>query len=100
MKTCLECGKEHRGRDYRSTFCAGTCRRVFNNRRATRGAALYDLTMIAEYSSEAAVQAVALERTKKLLAHWKKEDGARRRWKPTRVTFEDLSYLMGEKVGS
>lgn len=46
MTACSECGKEFRRRQYNAEFCGGTCRRVFNNRRAVRGAALYDLLML------------------------------------------------------
>lgn len=45
-KTCLECKGGFTSRQYTSEFCCGACRRTFNNRRARRGAVLYDLLMI------------------------------------------------------
>ena len=45
-KHCKECGKQFTPRQYNGEFCCTECRRDFNNRRATRGAMLYDLMMI------------------------------------------------------
>lgn len=43
--TCSECGNPFRSRQPTATFCGTHCRKAFNNRRATRGAMLYDLFM-------------------------------------------------------
>lgn len=45
-RKCVECRSEFRARQYNADFCCTKCRKDFNNRRATRGAALYDLLMI------------------------------------------------------
>lgn len=45
-RTCLECKGSFTSRQFTSDFCCAACRRTFNNRRAQRGAALYDLLMI------------------------------------------------------
>lgn len=45
-RTCLECKGTFTSRQFTADFCRATCRRAFNNRRAQRGAALYDLLMI------------------------------------------------------
>jgi hypothetical protein len=49
-KTCPECMKPV-GDDVRdlAVFCSAPCRHAFNNRRATRGAQLYDLWMAHRY---------------------------------------------------
>lgn len=46
-KVCLECGAEIQSQ--RATFCSVACRKEFNNRRAQRGAELYDLWMANNY---------------------------------------------------
>lgn len=74
MPACAECAKEFRRRAYNAEFCGGTCRRVFNNRRALRGALLYDLTMLAEMASNEAVRDDANRRREFLLKAWRKED--------------------------
>jgi hypothetical protein len=42
---CSECGNAFAGQRYTREFCSGSCRRAFNNRRAARGAAIYDVAM-------------------------------------------------------
>lgn len=51
--TCLECHGSYTSRQFSSDFCCTACRRTFNNRRAQRGAALYDLIMIEATDPEA-----------------------------------------------
>jgi len=68
---CAECDKPFKGRSYVSEFCSTPCRMKFNNRRATRGALLYDLVMrggVKPFDTRVA----------KLFAHWTKEDNGRR----------------------
>jgi hypothetical protein len=46
MRKCLECGGEVKAEARREAeFCCDPCRKAFNNRRALRGAELYDLFM-------------------------------------------------------
>lgn len=47
-RECLECGKIFEPRQHNADFCGSVCRKKFNNRRATRGAVLYDLAMVQE----------------------------------------------------
>lgn len=73
--TCKECGEGFTSRQYNADFCGGACRRVFNNRRATRGATLYDLTMLAAAENvEASTKAELLYRATTLVARWHIED--------------------------
>lgn len=50
---CPECGgplpPRAAGRGRKADFCSAGCRKAFNNRRATRGAVLYDLFMAARF---------------------------------------------------
>lgn len=74
-RECKECGKGFQTRQYNADFCGTTCRRVFNNRRATRGATLYDLVMLADAeTTKPSTQAEFKERAATLVAMWKKED--------------------------
>ena len=43
--TCRECGAPLQARRATREFCGASCRRRFNNRRALRGADLYDVVM-------------------------------------------------------
>ena len=45
MKTCNECNQEFESKVAAATFCSTPCRKAFNNRRATRGAVMYDMIM-------------------------------------------------------
>lgn len=74
-RECKECGKGFQTRQYNADFCGAACRRVFNNRRATRGATLYDLVMLADAeTTKPSTQAEFKERAATLVAMWKKED--------------------------
>lgn len=42
---CKECGKPFTAKVRSAVFCSGPCRRTHGNRRAMRGAELYDLVM-------------------------------------------------------
>lgn len=44
-RVCSECGSTFEAKRAHGEFCATECRKVYNNRRATRGAELYDLVM-------------------------------------------------------
>lgn len=99
MASCLECGKDFRRRGHNGTFCGGVCRRVFNNRRALRGALIYDLTMIANYHDDAEWRKRARDRIQAVLTGWREEDGLRRRYKPAYLAFDDTARFMAVKVG-
>jgi hypothetical protein len=42
---CAECGSEFGSDRAHAEFCGTSCRKTYNNRRAVRGAELYDLMM-------------------------------------------------------
>jgi hypothetical protein len=52
---CRECGRELHAS--RAAFCETACRRAFNNRKASRGAQLYDLIMALRLDRNAAAEA-------------------------------------------
>lgn len=55
--TCKECGNSLASVKVGATFCCTECRKAFNNRRAQRGAELYDLFMAMRYDRSEASKA-------------------------------------------
>lgn len=89
---CSECGKEFRKKAYNSEFCGGACRRVFNNRRAVRGAILYDLTMLDIKGKHENVRA----RIEALITEWLSADakaGRARTWQHPNGVLSATHYL-------
>ena len=101
-KSCRECGQMiPAGKKGTAEFCQPECRHKFNNRRAVRGAELYDLFMALRYDRArskllgvwAFVCALALtfreedERVRKGFVSWYEPDlvMARRPWMRARV---------------
>jgi hypothetical protein len=48
-RCCQECGTPLTDRDPRAVMCSANCRKIWHNRRMTRGAELYDLFMAMRY---------------------------------------------------
>lgn len=87
--TCAECGKSFEARAYGSSFCGTPCKRAFNNRRAQRGALLYDLVMVALENPELdARYGNVSSRQAALVQRWRDEDAASGRKRTTQRVFE------------
>lgn len=54
MPECQECGENFASEQRSARFCCTPCRQTFNNRRAQRGAELYDLLMAHNYDRKTA----------------------------------------------
>lgn len=52
LTKCPECQIEFAKPARNTRYCSTFCRKAFNNRRATRGAAIYDMLMTARYDRE------------------------------------------------
>jgi hypothetical protein len=96
-RQCRECGGEFTSRQYNAEFCGAPCRRSFNNRRATRGAILYDLVLI-ERADPKGFAANKLEtRVEELIERWREEDATAKRsrtWKrPNDVMYDTAALL-------
>lgn len=78
---CLECDApitaSTRGQPKR--FCSPSCRQTFNNRRANRGAVLYDLFMANRFDRDRAYPAKVMSFMCRIAEEWNRED-ARRTW--------------------
>ena len=55
-RKCQECGTEFVAKKASAKFCCTKCRKDFNNRRAVRGAMLYDAFMSMRYDRKRAKQ--------------------------------------------
>jgi hypothetical protein len=95
-KTCSECGKTYQPRQWNSAFCGTPCSKVFNNRRAMRGAIMYDLIVAQDAKPEAFASAGLEGRLDDLLAAWKEEDAAKGRKRSVKglhdIAAETLAY--------
>ncbi len=96
-RQCTECGGPYESRQYNAEFCSDACRRSFNNRRAKRGAILYDLLMIEQRDAEALKKHKMEDRMKELVEQFKQEDikaNRKRTWKrPMDVMYDTMALL-------
>lgn len=69
-RLCAECRKTFTARQYNAAFCGPSCRQAFNNRRATRGALLYDLVMAPDPAGNLA------DLRKRVVGSWRVQDEA------------------------
>lgn len=54
IRVCVECGEKFTHKKSFGKFCKNDCRRDWNNRRAVRGAELYDLVMSMRFDRQKA----------------------------------------------
>lgn len=100
---CQECGVTYKPRLMGSGFCSTPCRKAFHNRRAIRGAQLYDLFMALRNDREAASNARVWKFMCRLAADYREEDVKERAGRPSWVglnyrdhVMQRLPYLQGE----
>src|SRR5580704_731488 len=83
-QTCRECGDVFDAKRNTRAFCGSACRRTYNNRKATRGAAAYDLLMAWRFDRGGATGAGAQSALCRMVAGFKAEDDnerdGRRSW--------------------
>ncbi|SEK36776.1 hypothetical protein SAMN04515666_101338 [Bosea lupini] len=96
-RVCAECGAPHKAARPTAEFCSATCRKAFNNRRALRGAELYDLFMAHRFERQAAQEARVLHAMNRLASNWREEDKAqragRKSWRRLAAVMLDRAYL-------
>ena len=94
---CKECGGDFDSRQYNASFCSDGCKRTFNNRRAKRGAILYDLLMIEAFDPDAFKKHKLQNRREEMLQRWRGEDdeaNRKRSWKrPNEVMYDTAAML-------
>lgn len=83
---CRECGSPFTPRRVTGAFCSGDCKRAFNNRRAMRGAELYDVVMSMRFDRAAAAEHQAWSLLCRMAMAFRAQDeaerSARKSWCP------------------
>lgn len=99
-RTCQECGDKYVAKKPSSKFCSTGCRKIFNNRRAQRGALLYDAFMSLRYDREAAKAAgidyTFLCRIGEMFSH---EDRGKRTFRPAAEVMEASGCVVNGRRG-
>lgn len=100
---CDECGEAFVSSRPHAEFCCNHCRRTFNNRRALRGAELYDLLMALRYDRETAKTLKVWRAFCRLAAMFRAEDKAdregRKSWRHPKKIIERRPYIVATVVG-
>lgn len=97
---CAECGAPflaHATLAKHAEFCGTECRKTFNNRRAMRGAVLFDLFMTLRYERKVAGKLNVWRMICRQAMDWRSEDKAeregRKSWRNARAVLEERPYL-------
>ena len=100
QRACLECGEPflaHKTQARHAEFCGDTCRRSHKNRRAMRGAALYDLFMTLRYQRGVAQKLHVWRQLCRLAADFRLEDhqqrAGRQSWRAAVEVLAERPYL-------
>lgn len=97
--TCRECGAKFEPKGATALFCAPVCRQAYDNRRAQRGAILYDMFMEMRYRRAGAggIWSVMC----RLAEMWRDEDRDKRElrqsWKNPRDFIEKNPFLIAKR---
>ena len=99
-RDCLECGRPFAAAVSGAEFCGPACRMVFNDRRAKRGAELYDLFMALRHDRATATLFKVWRLLNRLAAIFRDEDrlerDGRRSWRPPSAIIERRPYLKAD----
>lgn len=96
---CINCGASFESARPRGTVfqCSSKCRAEFNNRRAGRGAEIYDLMMALRYERETATESAIWSKACALLAHFRTEDererNGRKSWQDHKAVTERKPFI-------
>jgi len=97
----MECGGSFKPRQYSADFCGAPCRQAFNNRRARRGAILYDLVMIEAGQPDAFKAEQLDEAFRQLVQRFQEEDvGKKRTHKRLHDVKFDVADLLRTRVSA
>jgi len=101
-RACLECGAAYVPATAEAEFCSAHCRMAFNNRRAKRGAELYDLFMALRHDRAVATTFKVWRLLNRLAAGFRAEDvterAGRRSWRPPAEILARRPYLTAERL--
>ena len=99
-RTCQECGVNYVAKKTSSKFCSTGCRKIFNNRRAQRGALLYDAFMSLRYD-RAAAKEVGIDYTFicRIGEMFNDEDKGKRTFRPAAEVMEERGCVVNGRRG-
>lgn len=98
--TCIECQASFQPQKAHARFCSTPCRKAFNNRRALRGALLYDAFMSLRYERGWAKAVGLWSLICRLAAEWVEEDeraGRQSFVRPDDWVRDNAAWLRGKK---
>lgn len=91
FRCCQECGEEFSSDKQWAAFCSTPCRKEFNNRRAIRGAEIYDLFMMMRYERGIAKVRGVWALMCRIGQGWREEDEAKRAGRHSWNSYEKLA---------
>lgn len=98
-RTCIECGEVFTSPKPHAEFCCQPCRKEFNNRRAMRGAQLYDLFMTMRFDRQAAADNHVWSTLCSVASAFRDSDksarGGRRSWRKLQAALGALPCAYG-----
>ena len=102
-RQCDECGQEFIAKRADSYYCSTDCRKTFNNRRAMRGAVVYDLLMAMRYERDLAKK-LQLTWTVvcRLAEMYRRQDdveGRKRSWRRASIVMDELGTAINAREG-
>ena len=101
-RTCCECGQSYGAANAEAEFCGTPCRQRFNNRRAQRGAELYDLLMAHRFNRPLAKALGVLALINRLASIFREEDRREREgrpsWRPPSTVIARRPYLRAQRL--
>lgn len=94
---CLECGGPCESTAANAEFCTTACRKAWNNRRAMRGAEIYDLLMVLRFDRHRAQHLKVWTLMCRMVALFREDDwnarAGRRSWLPAEQVLDRKAYL-------
>jgi hypothetical protein len=101
---CLECREPYASRRVKAEFCGDRCRKLWNNRRMTRGAEIYDLFMALRFDRGIATALHVFTLVSRLARVFRDDDMARRdgrrSWQRPRSVIEHRPSLNSVIINS
>lgn len=102
-RKCRECGTTFQPKQHNAAFCGSPCRRTWNNRRAMRGAQMYDAVMALRYDRKRAadqgVDWTFICRMAEMFNAADIRDGVSRSFRTVTEIKEDLGTMVNARVG-
>ncbi len=98
LRSCGECGKPFASPSPTVEFCGTDCRKAWNNRRAVRGAEMYDLFMALRFDRPTATRLHVWKAVCRMATYFRAEDLREREgrlsWRAPATILERRPYLL------